>query len=364
MDVAAPGLEGVIADETTISLVDGESGRLLYRGYRIEELVGRGTYEQTVALLLEGSWPAGTPPLPDPAPLPAAVDATLRSLPGGASPLDALRTAVSVWGIVEEISYPPHPNQAWRLLTFAPAALGAFARLRGGEEPVDQEGAGGLGVAGRYLYFVSGERPDPAAERALDAYFTVGAEHGFNASTFALRVIISTRSDLASGVVGAIGALKGPLHGGAPSEVEAQLAEMGSAEQAEQWMREALARGERLMGFGHRVYRARDPRADALRKVAEELAGDDEWLLLAMEVEPIALRLLEERHPDRQLPTNVEYYASAVLRGTGLTPDLYTPAFAVARMAGWCAHALEQAEKGRLIRPRARYVGPTPEDRR
>ncbi|MEP7159068.1 MAG: citrate/2-methylcitrate synthase, partial [Chloroflexota bacterium] len=196
-----------------------------------------------------------------------------------------------------------------------------------------------------------------AAARALDAYFITGAEHGFNASTFTARVITSTQSDIASAVCGAIGALKGPLHGGAPSEVVDQLHKIGSIEHAEKWLDDALDRGERLMGFGHRVYRAYDPRAAALRGVAEGMAGTADWLQLAVAVEDIALRKLAERHPDRALKTNVEYYAAAVLQGVGLPPDLFPATFALSRHAGWTAHILEQAAANRLIRPDVRYVG-------
>jgi citrate synthase len=185
----------------------------------------------------------------------------------------------------------------------------------------------------------------------------VGAEHGFNASTFAARVIMSTRSDMASAVAGAIGALKGPLHGGAPSEVVSQLHEMGSPEQAEQWIRDAIGRGERLMGFGHRVYRAYDPRAAALRTVAEGLTGMADWLAMAVQVEDIALRVLAELKPNRVIKTNVEYYAAAVLQGVGLPPNLFPTTFALARHAGWTANCLEQAAANRLIRPSVRYIG-------
>jgi citrate synthase len=171
-------------------------------------------------------------------------------------------------------------------------------------------------------------------------------------------VITSTRSDIASAVAGAIGTMKGPLHGGAPSEVVDQLAKVGSKEHAEAWLREALARGERLMGFGHRVYRAYDPRAAALRKVAESMDKKPDWLQLAIEVEDIALRLLREKHPERALQTNVEYYAAPVLQGVGLTPDLFPATFSLARHAGWTAHVLEQAADNRLIRPDVRYIGP------
>ena len=204
--------------------------------------------------------------------------------------------------------------------------------------------------------------PDAATARALDAYFIVGAEHGLNASTFTARVITSTRSDLASAVVGAIGALKGPLHGGAPSEVVEQIHNAGSPEHAEQWVRETLAKGERLMGFGHRVYRAYDPRAAALRKVAESMEHKPDWLELAIAIEDVALRVLAEKHPERALKTNVEYYAAPVLMGVGLTPDLFPATFALARHAGWTAHVIEQAGANRIIRPDARYTGPAERD--
>jgi citrate synthase len=209
-----------------------------------------------------------------------------------------------------------------------------------------------------FLYQVNGERADAETARALDAYFVVGAEHGFNASTFTCRVIVSTRADIASAVGGAIGAMKGPLHGGAPSEVVEQIHEVGSPERAEEWVRAAISNGIRLMGFGHRVYRAYDPRAAALREVAESMERKPEWLALAIAVEDTALKVLAEQHPDRALKTNVEYYAAPVLMGVGLTPDLFPATFALARHAGWTAHAVEQGAANRLIRPDVRYTGP------
>ena len=200
--------------------------------------------------------------------------------------MDALRTAISVWGAINRLAWPPTVDQARALTALAPSALAAFGRLRQGLEPIDPDPS--LELAAGFLYQLIGETPDPAAARALDAYFIVGAEHGFNASTFTARVITSTQSDIASAVCGAIGAMKGPLHGGAPSEVVNQLHEIGSVEHAEQWLDEALDRGDRLMGFGHRVYRAYDPRAAALRQVAEGMADMADWLQLAVAVEDIA----------------------------------------------------------------------------
>jgi citrate synthase len=354
----SPGLEGVLAAETSLGLVDGANGRLLYRGYRIGDLVAGGSYGAVANLLWTGTWDptskmtAGR--------VPSAVMAALRAIPRTTKPMDALRTAVSVWGATQVLDWPPTEVQARALTEFSPSALAAFVRLRDDLEPIDPDPA--LDLVTGFLYQLTGHHPDPATARALDAYFIVGAEHGLNASTFAARVITSTRSDIASAVAGAIGAMKGPLHGGAPSEVVEQIHKVGSPEKAEEWVRDALARGERLMGFGHRVYRAYDPRAAALRKVVEAMSTKPSWLDLAIKVEDVALRVLEEKYPDRPLKTNVEFYAAAVLQGVGLTPDLFPAAFALARHAGWTAHVLEQAEGNRLIRPDARYNGPAERD--
>ena len=354
----SPGLEGVIAGETSLSLVDGERGRLLYRGYRIGDLVEHGTFPAVANLLWTGDW--------DPAhhlatgPIPPAVMTVLRALPTSTKPMDALRTAVSAWGTTQDLPWPPTIDQARALTAFSPSALAAFARLRAGNEPVEPDTS--LDLVEGFLYQLTGARPEAGTARALDAYFVVGSEHGFNASTFTARVVTSTRSDLASAVTAAIGTMKGPLHGGAPSEVVDQLAKVGSIEHAEEWLRDALDRHERLMGFGHRVYRAYDPRAAALRKVAEGMEHKPDWLALAIQVEDMALKLLAERHPDRPLKTNVEFYAAPVLMGVGLAPDLFPAAFSLARHAGWTAHALEQAADNRLIRPDVNYIGPAERD--
>ncbi len=354
----SPGLEGIVAGETSLSFVDGERGRLTYRGYRIGDLVEHGTYPTVANLLWTGEWdPAHRLPT---APIPPEVLTVIRALPATTKPMDALRTAVSAWGATQDLPWPPTVEQARALTSFAPSALAAFARLRGGQEPIEPDPS--LDLVPGFLYQLTGTKPDQGTARALDAYFIVGAEHGFNASTFTARVITSTRSDIASAVCGAIGTMKGPLHGGAPSEVVDQLSQVGSADHAEAWVREALARGERLMGFGHRVYRAYDPRAKALRTVAEGMTNKPAWLQLAVEVEDVALRVLAEKHPDRPLKTNVEFYAAPVLMGVGLTPDLFPATFSLARHAGWTAHALEQAANNRLIRPDVNYIGPEERD--
>jgi citrate synthase len=354
----SPGLEGVIAGETSLGYVDGAQGRLLYRGYRIGDLVAHGSYPAVANLLWTGEWdPAHRLPT---AAIPPAVMAVIRAMPSSTKPMDALRTAVSAWGATQDLPWPPTVEQARALTSFSPSALAAFARLRSGAEPVDPDPS--LDLVAGFLYQLTGSPPDPATARALDAYFIVGSEHGFNASTFTARVITSTRSDIASAITGAIGTMKGPLHGGAPSEVVDQLSQVGSADHAEAWVREALERGERLMGFGHRVYRAYDPRAAALRKVAEGMEHKPDWLQLAIEVEDVALRVLAEKHPDRPLKTNVEFYAAPVLMGVGLSPDLFPATFSLARHAGWTAHVLEQAADNRLIRPDVNYVGPAERD--
>jgi citrate synthase len=350
----SPGLEGVVAGETSLSYIDGEAGRLLYRGYPIGELVKHGSYAAVAELLWTGDWkPDAKLPCQ---PVSPAVMTALRALPRDAKPMDALRTAVAIWGAETNPAWPGTADQARALTASSPSALAAFARIRQGLEPVEPDPE--LDLVPGFLYQVNGVKPNDETARALDAYFVVGAEHGFNASTFTCRVITSTRADIASAVGGAIGAMKGPLHGGAPSEVVEQIHEVGSPERAEEWVRAAISNGIRLMGFGHRVYRAYDPRAAALREVAESMEHKPEWLALAISVEDTALKVLAEKHPDRALKTNVEYYAAPVLMGVGLTPDLFPATFALARHAGWTAHAIEQGAANRLIRPDVRYTGP------
>ena len=269
----------------------------------------------------------------------------LRAIPASTKPMDALRTAVSAWGTTQDLPWPPTIEQARALTAFSPSALAAFSRLRAGKEPIEPDPS--LDLVEGFLYQLNGERPDPGTARALDAYFIVGSEHGFNASTFTARVVTSTRSDIASAVAAAIGTMKGPLHGGAPSEVVDQLSQVGSPEHAEEWVRDALDRGERLMGFGHRVYRAYDPRAAALRKVAEGMDNRPEWLELAIQVEDVVLRVLAEKHPERALKTNVEFYAAPVLMGVGLAPDLFPATFSL-------------LPPRRLDGPRPRTVGRQP----
>ena len=365
-ELRATGLQGVSLGETEIALVDGENGRLIYRGHDAEQLAHESTFEATAFLLWNGR-------LPDDAEL---SDLRHRAVAGMVVPSevhDAIRAlrrrraadgrpahGLSVWGAMRgarrgrrqrgrPVGARGHAGDRRRLR--------AAALRRAESLAPDPE----LGIVENYLLKLSGERPEPAQARALDAYFILGAEHGMNASTFTARVIVSTLSDLASGLVGAVGALKGPLHGGAPSHVSHMIDEIGTPENAEPWLRRKLEAGEVLMGFGHRVYRTYDPRARALGEVAESLAGENERLALARHVEEVALRLLDEYKPGRKLYTNVEYYAAVVLGGIALPPDLYPATFAAARTAGWTAHILEQLQHNRLIRPTVDYVGPMPE---
>jgi citrate synthase len=363
---ARPGLEGVSIGETQIALVDGERGRLIYRGHDAERLAQEVSFEATAWLLWHGQLPTEdelrslrgellegmvTPP--------EVLDA-MRSLEPGALAMDVLRTALSSWAALRHRAEGGDASDATWALAGAAAIVSDHERLRQGAEPVPPDSS--LGFVENYLHKLSGTRPEPAQARALDAYFTLAAEHGMNASTFTARVIVSTLSDIGSGLVGAVGALKGRLHGGAPTHVGTMLDDIGTADNAEPWLRARLEAGERLMGFGHRVYKTYDPRARALGVVAEQLSGEDERLALARHVEETALRLLEEYKPGRRLYTNVEYYAAAVLGGVDLPPDLYPATFAVARTAGWTAHMLEQLEHNRLIRPSVDYVGPLPSD--
>jgi citrate synthase len=363
-NLTGTGLEGVSLGKTEIALVDGQNGRLVYRGHDAERLAEEHTFEEVAYLLWHGS-------LPDAGQLaelhaqvvagmavPPAVHETMRALLPDGIPMDVLRSGLSAWATLRHRDEGGDADDAIWALAATPALVADIARLRSGEAIVDARAD--LSLVENLMFKMSGEVPEAPKARALDAYFTLAAEHGMNASTFTARVIVSTLSDIGSGLVGAVGALKGRLHGGAPSHVSHMIDEIGSPENAEPWIREKLDAGERLMGFGHRVYRTYDPRARALGKVAATLSGSDERLALARHVEETALRLLHEYKPHRPLYTNVEYYAAAVLGNVDLAPDLYTATFASARTAGWTAHMLEQLAHNRLIRPSVDYVGPLP----
>jgi len=360
-----PGLEGIVAAQTAISLVDGANGRLVYRGYVIADLAEDMSFEEVAHLLWYGRLPtraeldsltlelaasrAASRALTPPA------MATLQALPKDTDPMDVLRSVVSVQGIEHKLERPTIPLAIHATASF-PTILAAFHRQRHGLEGVKPRAD--LAHAANYLYMLNGEESPPELVRALNTYLVLLADHGMNASTFTARVIASTDSDLASCLVGAIGALKGPAHGGAPSQVMDQLEQIGTPENAEPWMRAARKRKVRFMGFGHRVYRTYDPRARILKAMCERL--NPTFYALASKVEETALMILHEEHPERPQATNVEFYSAGVLQAIGLPKEFFPPTFAVSRAAGWTAHVLEQVANNRLIRPQSEYIGPEP----
>jgi citrate synthase len=354
------GLEGAIAAQTAISLIDGELGKLTYRGYPATELAAHCSWEEVAYLLWEGELPSPGQlqqlkgRLEAARGLPDSVEKVIDALPAEALPMDVLRSAASALGAARPQEAHPHVDQAVEIAAQLPLALARFHRRRMGAQPVAVRP--GMDQAALYLYLLTGAQPTPAAARALGAYLVLLADHGLNASTFAARVAASTQTDLYGAVTAAIATLKGPLHGGAPSLVRDMLEEIGTPDRAEAYLRAAIGRGERIMGFGHRVYKTTDPRAVALHDLAREVAEPAD-LAMAEGVESLALGLLEEAKPGRRLFTNVEYYSSAVMHAVGLPRDLFTASFAISRAAGWTAHVLEQVANNRLIRPQSDYVG-------
>ncbi len=356
------GLEGVVAASTRLSHVDGAAGRLTLAGYAVEDLAPHASFEEVAYLFLHGRLPepserdvfardlAGRRALPR-----AAIEVLREAAAMNAPSMDALRMAAPVLSLGREED--PLDDAITAIAAF-PTVVGVYWRLRNGEAPVPVRSD--LSHAAHYLHQLSGEEPASERSRALETYLNTVCDHGLNASTFAARVIVSTRSDVISAITGAVGALKGPLHGGAPGPALDMVFEIGAPERAETVIRAKLDRGERLMGFGHRIYRVRDPRADVLAQAAERFysnGGDRRLYDLARSVEATALRLLRERKPDRRLDTNVEFYTALLLHGLGLPAELFTPTFAVGRVLGWSAHCLEQLREGRLIRPQSTYVG-------
>ena len=361
------GLEGVVAAETRLSRVDGMAGELLIGGYPLEEIAPQVSFEAIVYLLWFGRMPDN-----DQVALFSRTMADMRVLPDAAlnlladivtvqpSAMDALRMVAGVINIdCDSVVNVDNQHMAQLILARLPTAVAAYWRLKQGQEPIAPDPA--LSHAANFLYMLTGDLPSAAKIRGLETYLNTVVDHGLNASTFTARVIISTDSDLLSAVVGAIGALKGKRHGGAPGPALDMVFEIGTESNAETVLRAKLEQGERLMGFGHRVYKVYDPRAVVLAEAAEAMYaadGDLELYQLAKAVELKALALLEAYKPGRNLQTNVEYYTALLLHGLGLDSELFTPIFAMARTAGWIAHCFEQIETGRLIRPKARYIGP------
>ncbi len=365
------GLEGVVVAETAIGDVRGLEGFYHYRQYNAVELAEKRSLEDVWYLMFEGHLPTRAEAAEfreRVAPLRAIPDPVKQALPEvarlgrNAPPLDMLRTTVSLLGAHAgfrpslDIDDAELRAQALQVCAVVPTLLTAIHRLQHDLEPIDPDP--GLAYAANYLYMLSGEVPPPQHARAVEQYLISTIDHGFNASTFTARVITSTGADLAAAVTGGIGALSGPLHGGAPSRALDMLDAIGTFENAEPWLRDAVERGDRLMGFGHRVYKTDDPRSVMLRHVAEDLGGDK--VELAKQIEAKAIEVLAELKPGRRLYTNVEFYAGIVMDTAGLPREMFTPTFASSRVIGWCAHILEQAADNRLIRPSARYVGPPP----
>ncbi|MBI3914467.1 MAG: citrate/2-methylcitrate synthase [Chloroflexi bacterium] len=356
------GLEGLVVAQTALSRVEGQMGRLTYRGYAIHDLARQATFEEIAYLFWQGELPTRAQlddlkmQLAHARMVPPNVMQLARQLPKEADPSDALRTLVSALGAGKPLQ-KPDLSEAMMLTAQVPVLLAAFHRARTGAEFIPPRGD--LDHTANYLYMLSGEMPTPAQSKALNVYLILLADHGLNASTFAARVIASTLTDLYACITGALGALKGPLHGGAPSRVIEMIEKIGTKENADAWMREAFARKERLMGFGHRMYKAEDPRAEILRELARETA-DPALFDLAFNVEATALRLLHESKPAERIYTNVEFYSAVILHSVGLPKDMFTPTFAVSRMVGYTAHILEQLADNRIMRPDAEYIGPAP----
>ncbi|MCP8968188.1 citrate synthase/methylcitrate synthase [Ectobacillus ponti] len=352
------GLKGIVAAETAISFIDGNAGVLVYRGHPAAKVAVQHSFEEVAYLLWHGALPGAAElsalqaEMRQARQVPDFIYTLIETLPQGLDMMNQMAAAATALCPGQE---KPTLAQAVQLTAAMPVIAAAVYRKEQGLPAIRPHAA--LGHAANYLYTLTGEVPQEAHARALEAYMILTMEHGLNASTFTARVIASTESDMASAVSGAIGALKGPLHGGAPTEVITMLEEIGTVERTEGWLRARLENGERLMGFGHRVYKTKDPRAVALRQVTEQVGQDDHWLRLAAHVEQTAIRLLEEYKPGRGLYTNVEFYAAAVMRSIGLPASMFTPTFAVSRTVGWTAHVLEQAGDNTIFRPEARYTG-------
>ncbi|MEA2331705.1 MAG: citrate synthase [Thermoleophilaceae bacterium] len=346
------GLEGVIAFDTSIAEPDKEGGALRYRGVDIEDLVGAVSFEKVWGLLVDGSFEPGLPPA-EPHPL------AVRTGDPRADLQSALAMLAPEWGLsaLIDISDEQAREDLARVSVMALSFVAQSARGVGRPPVPQREIDKATSIPERFLIRWRGEA-DPKHVQAIDAYWISAAEHGMNASTFTARVVASTGADVAAALSAGVGALSGPLHGGAPSRVLHMLDEVAAEGDAERWVKRALDSGQRLMGFGHRVYRAEDPRARVLRRTARDVGAPR--LEVAEALERAALDELKARKPDRVLATNVEFWSAVVLDYAKVPPELFTPMFSSARVGGWAAHILEQKREGRLIRPTARYVGPGP----
>jgi len=350
----SPGLEGIVAVETEIAEPDREGGQLRYRGIDIRELVGRYPYERVWGLLVDNDLDSA---MPEPGPYEPA-----RLTGNAPSDLQAETARLSSeWklGKLNEISDEQARADLGRLSAQMMAIVARSARVADGHpDPVpDEVVAKGKTAAEKFLLRWRGEA-DPKHARAIDTYWICTAEHGLNASTFSARIVASTGADCGAALSAAVGALSGPLHGGAPAYVKPMLEEVAATGDPEKWVKDTLDSGKRIMGFGHRVYRAEDPRSRILKETSRELGSPQ--IEIAERLEDAALAELERRHPERPLKTNVEYYSAVVLDIAEIPPPLAPAMFACSRVAGWSAHILEQKRTGRLFRPSARYIGPAP----
>lgn len=361
MEMINQGLKGIVAAETLISHVDGANGKLIYRGYNILDITQACTFEETAFLLWYGRFPIQTElnafnnEMKIHRVLPKNMEQLITNLPHQMDMMSVLRTAISAVGTFS-YDWKPTISQAIKISAMIPTIIAFRKRLLAGKPiiPPNDE----LNHIENYLYMLNGKLPIKTHINALETYMILTMEHGMNASTFSARVTASTQSDLVSAVTSAIGTMKGPLHGGAPSEVIELLNEIAETGDAEKWIREKLESGQRLMGFGHRIYKTIDPRSIALKLKLMEFVGNDPWLDLAIDVEKIGVKLLEEYKPGRSLYTNVEFYAAAIMKAINLEPELFTPTFTASRVVGWTAHILEQAENNVLFRPESQYIGP------
>jgi len=358
--IVAKGLEGIVVDTSEISLIDGKVGRLIYRGYDIRDLASSLSFEEVAYLLWNGNLPNReqlmelTNRLAEQRHIPSSLTAAIRKLPPSSNTLDVLRTAISILGGEIPLKKPDMAD-AITISAKIPTINATFDRVRKGLEPIEPRND--LSHAANYLYMLTGNEPNPGKATALNRYLILLADHGMNSSTFTARVVASTWSDAYSAVTAAICALKGPLHGGAPAPVLQMLHDIATPDRAEEWIRNELKAGRRLMGFGHRVYKTTDPRAEILREIAQETASKN-MVALARKVEETAIKVLQEYRRERRLYTNVEFYSAVVMDSVGLPPDLFTATFAASRSVGWTANVLEQVQNNRLIRPETQYTGP------
>ncbi|KHF27371.1 citrate synthase/methylcitrate synthase [Anoxybacillus ayderensis] len=357
------GLEGVVATETKISLVDGEKGHLVYRGYWAKDLALNHSFEEVAFLIWYGYLPNEeeltmfSDLLKKYRVIPKYLKNILDLLPKDMDIMSVLRTSISALGD-SKFKWPPTIEQAIQLTAIIPSIIAYWYRKVNGKTYIEPNMD--LDHIANYLYMLNGTEPNNAHTKALSAYFILTIEHGMNASTFSSRVVASTESELISAICAAIGAMKGPLHGGAPSAVIEMLEEIGSIDNIEPWIIKKLENGEKLMGFGHRIYKTKDPRAEALKEVAKSLSGEDEWFDLAIALEEKAIELLNKYKPGKKLYTNVEFFAAAVMKGISLPQELFTPTFTASRIVGWTAHVLEQASDNRIFRPQSIYTGNIP----